>query len=99
MPKAGRSPASSGRRGDHSPCGPLLKRVLGTGRPDRRDGDRGPVSLNPSADLTRETMISGRVVEQGTVVREARVVEGTWESGIRTFLGLREKKSDEKWGR
>jgi hypothetical protein len=33
-----------------------------------------------------ETMISGRVLEQGVVVREARVVEGTWEYGIRPFL-------------
>jgi hypothetical protein len=44
------------------------------------------MSLNPSADPTMETMILGRVLEQGGVVRQAHIVEGTRESRKRTFL-------------
>jgi hypothetical protein len=43
-----------------------------------------------------ETLIVGRVVEQGTAVREASVVEGTWESGIRTFWDIGKKGTVKK---
>ena len=35
-----------------------------------------------------ETMIVGRVLEQEAAVKQVSVGEGTWESGIRTFLVL-----------
>ena len=45
-----------------------------------------------------ETMILGRVVAQAAVVREARVVAGTWESGIRTFLTQAWEGDDRRMG-
>jgi hypothetical protein len=56
------------------------------------------VSLNPSADPTMETMILGQVLEQEVVLKDASVVAGTEESGIRTFLTLAWAGNDRRMG-